>query len=72
MLWRDKSTVAGRARGETPEVDERERFVLRGGLDDVADSASAEPEGAIDVEEALRQLGDPERSRTRARRQSAL
>jgi len=51
--------------------DARERFVLRGG-GDIADSVPVEPEARIDLEETLRQLGDPERSRTRARRPSAL
>ncbi len=69
-MKRDRRILV-REQTEDRAEDPRERFVLRGG-DDVADSVPAEPEARIDLEEALRKLGDPERSRTRARRQSAL
>jgi hypothetical protein len=72
MLNRDRSPLAGRVPVATPDVDERERFVLRGGVEDLAEAATTEPEEQLDIEDALRQLADPERSRTRARRHSSL
>ena len=56
---------------EDQDADRRERFVLRGGAYDVADPVLADPD-PIDLEEILRRLEDPERSRTRARRHSTL
>lgn len=56
---------------EDPEVDRRERFVLRGGTEGIAESVPAAPEATIDIERALRSIGDPERP-TRVRRHSGL
>jgi len=67
-----KSIEAGKVPEEAPGADNRERFVLHGGTDDVATAVPEEPEQRIDVEEALRNLGEPERRRTRVRRQSDL
>lgn len=72
MLNRDRSPLAGRVPVQTPEVDERERFVLRGGVEDIAEAATAEPEERLDLDDVLSRLEDPERSRTRARRHSGL
>jgi len=69
-MKRDRKNLVPETTEERAD-DPRERFVLRGG-GDIAESAPAEPEAHVDLEEALRKLGDPERSRTRARRQSAL
>jgi hypothetical protein len=56
---------------EDESTDRRERFVLHA-WGEVADAVPTEPEDRIDVEEVLRHLDGPERSRTRARRHSAL
>ena len=62
---REKDHVPG---AERPEgQDRRERFVLRGGAEGIAESVPEEPETTIDIEQVLRHLGDPER-RTRVRR----
>ena len=68
-MTREKSIGAEPA--EPRDTDRRERFVLHV-LGEVADAVPTEPEARIDVEEVLRRLDDPERSRTRARRHSAL
>ena len=56
---------------EDEDTDRRERFVLHA-LGEIADAVPTDPEASIDVDEVLRRLDDPERSRTRARRHSAL
>jgi hypothetical protein len=56
---------------EEAGLDHRERFVLRGGIEGIPESVPEEPEAAVDVEQALRRLDDPER-KTRVRRPVGL
>jgi hypothetical protein len=52
---------------EEEGLDHRERFVLRGGLEGIPESVPEEPEPTVDIEQALRRPGDPER-KTRVHR----